>query len=184
MINLMPPEIKSQIQYAKLNAQILRYLRVTVLVIAVLGGIMAWATWIIGRQTAQVSGDVASKQHTIAVLSQAFLPKAAAASQRLNAIKYVQATQTKFAEVVADIAKVVPQGVSIDDMSLDGNSAKPMALQVSTTTYDEALAFRNALLTSPRIAGADISAITLTDTAPDYHFKATIVVGFKAGQAK
>jgi hypothetical protein len=55
---------------------------------------------------------------------------------------------------------------------------------VSTATYDQVLALRNALITSPRISGADIVSITSQKTDPSYNFKATLSVGFAPGQAK
>jgi Tfp pilus assembly protein PilN len=181
VINLLPPDLKEQIRYAKLNRLTLRYLRLTVGVVVMLGGIFAGAFYLLQLQTTTVAADVTDKQGVIADLNRTFTPKAKDASERLNAIKFVQSTQTRFSQVVADIAKVLPQGVSIDSMTLTGDDKKSMRVGVTAQSYDGALAFRNALLTSPRIAGADIESINQASTAG---FKASVVVGFKPGQAK
>jgi Tfp pilus assembly protein PilN len=180
VINLLPPDLKDQIRYAKLNRLVLRYLRVVVVVVVVLAGIFAGAFYLLDQQTAVVTADVADKQKTIAGFNTSFLPAAKNASDRLNAIKYVQATQTRFSAVVADIAKVVPQGVSIDSMTLTGDDKTPVTIAVTAQSYSQALAFRNALITSPRIAGADLESISASGST----YQTSVVVAFKPGQAK
>ena len=109
MINLLPSDQKEQVRYAKLNRLALGYVRILLAVVIVLGGIFGGAIYEVRKQTANVTADVADKTAMIAALNRTFTPKAKDASDRLNAIKYVQASQTHFSAVVADIAKVVPQ---------------------------------------------------------------------------
>jgi Tfp pilus assembly protein PilN len=180
MINLLPPDQKEQIRYAKLNRLALRYVWVSVVVIGVLGGIFAGSLVMLDQQITQVTADVAVKKDTIADLNKTFTPKAKDASERLKAISYVQGTQTKFSALISDIAKVVPKGVSIDSMTLTGNDAVPVKLAVTAQSYAVALAFRNALITSPRIAGADLETISASGEV----FQTSVVIAFKPGQAK
>jgi Tfp pilus assembly protein PilN len=184
VINLLSPELKTQIRYAKMNRLALRYARVTVAVAVVLAVIFGGALFLLQQQTNALAADVADKQKTIDGIKKTFLPKAKDASERLNAIKYVQDTQTRFSLLIADLSKVIPQGTSIDSMTLTGDEKRPMQVIVSTVTYDQVLALRNALITSPRVLGADIVSISATKTEPNYSFKATLSVGFKPGQAK
>jgi Tfp pilus assembly protein PilN len=117
-------------------------------------------------------------------LNKTFVPKAKDASERLNAIKFVQDTQTKFSTLIADVAKILPQGVSIDKVTLTGDDKKPVRLQVSSKSYEAILALRNSLVASSRISGADIESINQKSGDPVYSFKASVVVGFKPGLAK
>jgi hypothetical protein len=181
MINLLPPTQKEQIRYAKLNRIALRYVRVLLAVVVVLGGIFAASVYQLRSVTTGVTKDVDQKTAMIALLNNSFTPKAKDASDRLNAIKYVQDTQTHFSAVIADIAKVVPKGVSIDTMTLTGDDKTAMKIIMTTSSYAGALAFRNALITSPRIAGADLENITSSD---GIIYQASVVVAFKPGQAK
>lgn len=181
MINLIPPDQKEAIRYAKLNRLALSYVRVLVSVIIVLGVVFAGSIYLLNRQAAEVTADVAAKTARIAELDNSFTPKAKDASDRLAAIKYVQSSQTRFSAVVADIAKVVPQGVSIDAMTLTGDDKTPLRIAVTATSYAGALAFRNAIITSPRIAGADLETISSNGTAG---YQTVVVVAFKPGQAK
>ncbi|HVQ44041.1 MAG TPA: PilN domain-containing protein [Candidatus Saccharimonadia bacterium] len=181
MINLLPPDQKEQIRYAKLNRIAIVYVRTSVAVAVVLGVIFAGSLYLLHQQTTAVANDVAEKQATIAALNKTFTPKAKDASDRLAAIKYVQVSQTRFSSVVADIAKVVPQGVSIDSMTLTGDDKTAVRITVTAASYAGALAFRNALITSPRIANADLETIS-SNTSGSY--QTSVVVAFKPGQAK
>jgi hypothetical protein len=181
VINLLPPDHKEQIRYAKLNRLALSYVRILGVVVVVLGIVFAASIWWLNKQTTGVTADVAEKTATIAALNATFTPKAKEASDRLNAIKYVESTQTHFSAVIADIAKVVPQGVSINNMTLTGNSSTPVRISVTASSYAGALSFRNALITSPRIAGADLETIATSDGVT---YTTSVVVAFKPGQAK
>ncbi|HUD11593.1 MAG TPA: PilN domain-containing protein [Candidatus Saccharimonadia bacterium] len=181
MINLLPPDLKEQIRYAKLNQLVLRYLRISIVVVIVLGVIFVGAFYMIGQQTAAVASGLAAKQQVIAQLNSTFVPEAQSASDRLTAIKYVQSTQTHFSAVISDLAKVLPQGVSIDSITLTGDDALPVDVAMTAQTYNEALAVRNALATSPRIANADLESISSNTTDA---YQVTVVIAFKPGQAK
>ncbi len=181
MINLLPPDQKEQIRYAKLNRLALRYVRTLIVVVLVLGGIFAGSFYLLAQQAGSISEDVAQKEAMIAALDRTFTPKAKDASDRLAAIKFVQATQTRFSAVISDIAKVVPQGVSIDAMTLTGEDKAPVRIAVTAQSYAAALAFRNALITSPRIAGADLETISSSDGKS---FQTSVVIAFKPGQAR
>lgn len=181
MINLMPSDMKEQIKFAKLNRLVLRYLWGLLLVVLALGGVFGWAFYSLTIQTKAASAGAAGKQQTIDRLTKTFVPKAKEASDRLNAVKYVQSTQTHFSAVIADIAKVEPKGVSIKSMTLTGVDKVPVVITIEADSYNSALAFRNALASSPRIAGADLQSLTADKSGS---FSGTVVIGFKPGQAK
>jgi Tfp pilus assembly protein PilN len=181
MINLLPPDIKDQIHYAKMNRLALRYLRVLAAVAVVLAGVFVGTIYLQNQQSAAVTTDVTDKQATIDGLNKTFTPLAKDVSDRLNAIKFVQSSQTHFSAVIADIAKVVPQGVSIDNMTLTGDDKSPVRIAVTAQSYAAALAFRNALVTSPRIAGADLETISSSNGGT---YQTNVVIAFKPGQAK
>ncbi len=181
MINLMPPDIKEQMRYAKLNRVAIHYVWGLVIVLIVLGGVFGGAFYLLNQQTQAANANAAGDHQQIAKLDETVLPEAKAASERLNAIKYVQGTQTRFSAVIADIAKVVPAGVSIDSMTLTGDDKTPVTIAVTADSYNDALAFRDALTTSPRIANADLETITSTSGSG---YTANVVVAFKPGEAQ
>lgn len=179
MINLMPPAAQEQLRYSKYNRIALTYLRVIVLVVVILGGIFAAAIYYLDKQVNTVSLDLATKQQSIASFAPA-KATAADAAGRLNAITYIEGTQTRFSQLLYDLAAVLPKGVSISGISLTGNSATPVVVSVNGATYNEVLAFRDAIVTSPRIAGADLESITALSSG----YQANVVLAFKPGEAK
>ena len=181
MINLLPSTMKEQIKYAKYNRVALSYLRGIALAAVIIAAIFAGAIYWINKQTTGITSDVTQKQATIAGIDHTFLPTAQDVSNRLNAIKYVQQTQTHFSSVIADIAKVLPQGVTITAMTLTGNDKMPVSISVTATSYAAALALRDDLATSPRIAGADLETISSSDGGQTY--QTTVVIAFKPGEA-
>ena len=179
MINLMPPPVKEQLRYSKYNRAALHYLQLVVVVVAILAAIFMVAIIYLDRQVASIQTDLATKTQAIA----AFAPDkavAADAAARLNAIKLIQSSQTRFSQLLYDLAAVLPQGVSISGIALTGDATKPVIVSVSGHTYDQVLAFRDAVVTSPRIAGADLQNITQTTTG----YQAGVVLAFKPGEAK
>ncbi|QQR52624.1 hypothetical protein IPG36_00660 [bacterium] len=177
----MPPDVKQQIYYARMNRMVLRYIKLSVVVVLALAGVFGWALRDLSQTAARVDQEATDKQATITSLNKSFTPKAKEASDRLAAVAYVYNSQTRFSAVIEDLAKVVPQGVAIDTMTLTGDDKQPVRIGFSATTYQAALAFRDALMTSPRVAAADLENITSTTSGA---YTAAIIVGFNKGQAK
>lgn len=185
MINLLPPDLKEQIKYAKFNRIVVKYVQMTVLVGVVLGVILAGAFYFLNLESTAAAANVASKEQTISQYKGSILPTAQDASNRINAISYVQQTQTHFSKLISDLANVMPQGVSLNTIALTGNSSVPVTISIYAQTYDEILALRNALLTSPRIAACDIDNISsMNPSQYGYSFQASLVLAFNPGQAK
>jgi Tfp pilus assembly protein PilN len=179
MINLLSSSRKDEIRFAKLNRIVLRYLRLVILLIIVIGGILGATLLYVGAMKAHVVADVAVKNQAIAAASP-FMKQAKDASDRLIAIKTIQASQTRFSVLLVDIAKVLPQGVGIDTITLTGDDTKPVRIAVTGNTYNSLLAFRDAVATSARISGVDLESIS--NDSSGYH--AGVVIGFNKGQAR
>jgi Tfp pilus assembly protein PilN len=179
MINLLPPTLKEQLRYAKLNRLMLRYLRLLVLIVIVLAGVFGASIYFLNAQADRSAKVVETEKAEIASYAPT-VTKARDAAERLNAIKYIQGTQTKFSLLLDDLAKVLPTGVSIDSITLTGDDTKPVRVSVTGNTYDSLLSFRNALAGSSRISGVDLESITQGDKS----FSSSVVIGFKPGAAK
>jgi Tfp pilus assembly protein PilN len=179
MINLLPPATKEQIRFAKYNRVALRYLELVAAVVVVIVIIFASALDSLDHQVTKVTADLVQKQATIATYNQD-KATAADAANRINAIKAIEASQTRFSQLLYDLAAVLPKGVSINGIALTGDASKPVVVSVDGTSYDQILAFRNSIVTSPRISGADLQNIA---SAPG-GYQANVVLGFRPGQAK
>lgn len=179
MINLLPPALKDQVRYAKLNRLMLRYLRSLILIMLIIAGIFIGTIFYLNLQATAAQQDVTEKQTEIAATAK-FQASARDISDRLAAIKFVQASQTRFSTLLDDLAKVLPKGVSIDSITLTGSDKQPVRITVAASSYDQILSFREAFALSPRISGVDLENISQSGTT----FQAAVVIGFKPGQAK
>lgn len=179
MINLLPTTRKEDIRYAKLNRIVLRYLRLVILLGLVIGGILGATVFYVGVMKAQAATDVTNKQQEITA-NAPFMKQAKDASDRLLAIKGIQVSQTRFSLLLDDLAKVLPQGVAIDTITLTGDDTKPVRIAVNGNTYNSVLAFRDAVANSSRISGVDLESISQDPGG----FHAGVVIGFKKGQAR
>lgn len=185
MINLMPPAMKEQIRYGKLNRIVLGYLRLLVVVLVVLAGLFGGAYYLINQQYNAIASDVTAKTQQLNQEKRTVLPEAQDASQRLSAIAYVQQTQTNFSQLIADLANLMPVGVQLQSITLNGNAKAPVSMAVSAPSYDSVLALRNSLATSPRLAGVDIVSISSVKASDGtVKWNGTLVLAFNAGKAQ
>lgn len=179
MINLLPPERKQQLRFARLNARLRRYLILLIVVIVINGLIFAGSLVYLNFEQQQVTKGLAVAQSDIAGYA-AFKQQAEDTSTRLTAIKNLRAAQTRFSLLLTDLSKVMPAGDTLGGITLTGDASKPVQITVTANSYNNALAFRDALVNSPRIAAADLENVSQASTG----YTATVVIAFKPGMAQ
>jgi Tfp pilus assembly protein PilN len=179
VINLLPPEIKTQINYAQRNARLLGILaRVALAFTAMVTLLIAGHFWLAGR-TARANQELQAAQARVKRSSD-ILGLAAEANARLVAAVGIRHNQNHFAALTRDLAAVLPPGCSLASLQLAGDDKKPLRLAVSAPSYQVAAGVRDALMTSPRLAAADLESISGDKTK----FIVNVNILFKPGQAK
>lgn len=179
MINLLPSSVKSAQRFARVNARLLHYFWLVAAVAVTMVIIFGGTIFYLNLSENQAKQDLGATQASIHDYD-SFKLTAKATSDRLTAIKTIQANQTRFSLLLQDIAKVLPQGTSLNGITLTGDAAKPVQISVSANSYDNALAFRNALASSPRIAGVDLISIN----KDEHGYATSVIVAFRPGAAK
>lgn len=180
MINLLPPQVKEQLAFAKLNAVVMRYLKVVTALIIVLAVAFGGTYVYLSQRISGIDTELANKQAVV----DSYKPTQKAAkvlNDRVAAIKSIQNAQPRFSKLLDDIAKFTLKGTSITSLALTGEDNKPLVISATAQSYSEAVSLRDALATSGRISGADIQSIA---DQGDGTFKVDIVIGFKPGQAR
>jgi len=124
-----------------------------------------------------VKQQIANRQVEIAKYA-SLESKAKTADAQLESIKKLNTQKSHFSSLLNDLANVIPQGVSIQSLTLTGDIKQPVRISFAAVTYDEAVAFRDALATSPIISGADIENVSSNSTGS---YTGAITVGFKPG---
>jgi Tfp pilus assembly protein PilN len=181
VINLLPPQLKEDIHFAKQNAWLIGYVKVLIAVGVVLVGIFVGTHIYLQKQLTSVNAQVGEKQSTISQYSKVE-KQAAAANERLEAIKQVSDQRTHFAELLDAISSVLPKGVILQQLSLTGDVTHPVAIDYQANSYQTAIAMRDALLLSPKIQAADITGINKDPNKPIY--TGHVVIAFAPGATK
>lgn len=179
-LNLLPPQIKAEIAYAKRNAIIVHYIFLTLTVAVAIGAGFWGSHFYLNQQLTEKADSIAAKE-LLAAGYKDIENAAKTLNGRVAAIKAIQDSQPKFSAVLSDLAKTVPQAASITALSLTGDDTKPVKISADAANYQTAVSFRDALAASPRISGADIDSISGNDIEG---YRVDITIGFKPGQAK
>lgn len=181
MINLLPPQLKEDLRYAKVNAWLIDYVRLLILAGLTLGVAFLGTDFYLQKQLSNVDAQVAEKQATIRQYSK--IEKAAsAANTRLEAIKQVSDQRTHFAELIDALSAVMPKGVVLQQLSLTGDESRPVAIDYQANSYQAAVSMRDALLLSPKVQAADITGVTKDPNKSLFY--GHVVVGFTPGATK
>lgn len=180
MINLLPPETKTQMRFASYNAKLAHYLKIGIALAVALAALFFGAHWYVGQQISAINSEIASRNNATAPYGK-LLKEAAAVNSRLASYKTIVAGQSKFSLLLGDLAKATPQGVAIDAITLTGDDKKPVKLTALASSYEAALGFRDSLAASPRIGGADLETITRQD---DGTYKVSVSIAFNPGQSR
>lgn len=179
MINLLPPQVKQDLQFAHWNALTVHYLKIVIGLMVVLGAAFGGTYFYLSNRIASADTALQAKQDQVAHYKP-LLAQAKALNSRVAAIKAIQDSQPKFSLLLDDIAKFTLKGTSLTNIALTGDDTKPVQISATADTYTTAVSLRDALASSPRVSGADIVSISSNNGA----FTATIIIGFKPGRAR
>lgn len=180
MINLLPRDLARQLAFAKANAKLLHYVQLATLVSLVLAGIFAGTIFYMMQQAATVERSLAEAEAEIKKYA-GFEKEAMGIAERLEAIKMLEADQTRFSLLLSDLAQALPRSVALKGITLTGDHTKPVRITITAPTYETAVAARNPITQSPRIAAADLESVGAATTGG---YEATVTIAFKPGQAR
>lgn len=160
MINLLPPEMKSQISAARTNRLLLRY---NVLLLAALGFMLiaiaiVYLYLVNAKATAEatVAENRAKASDYAAVESEANAFK-----QNLANAKQILDGDITYTKVVLQIASLLPSGVVLDNVSLDSSSfGSPTVLSARAKDYSTVLTLKSTLQNSSLFSNVSIQSIS------------------------
>ncbi len=138
MINLLPEDVKRDIGAARMNVILLRYNLFTLMAVGILVGmcVMFYIFLNLSQSSAVASSD--ENRAKVAQLNEV-VTQANAYKQDLATAKQVFDQSINFSEVVFAIAKLIPKGVVISDISLETSQFdSPITFSAYAADYDEA----------------------------------------------
>jgi len=163
MINLLPPEYKASIKFARYNVALLRYCLLILAVSVGIASIMFFGVAFVKAGESNLTSEIEVKQ---ASLSQKGNVEAEAKSLAadINTISSLLDRSINFSDLIQSIGAVIPQGARLTGLSLTGDSSSPLQITAITDTQEKAAVMRQNLEDSGVFSGADIQTITPRDS--------------------
>lgn len=175
MINLLPPETKTQLSAARANRLLLRY---NILLLAALTFlIVAIALVYIYLGNAKASAEATMAENiSRAGDYDSVDAEAAAFRQSLASVKQILDNDVAYTNIILEIAGVLPQGVVLDRLNLDSATfGTPTTLTANVTDYATVLQLKDALQQSSIFTNVSIQTISNEGTG-QYPLSATLSV--------
>ncbi len=173
MINLSPPEVRDQIKYGKLNVLVMKYLVGLGTAALIIVGILILGLILTGNRIHDLDDKLEFSNSQYAEYGDT-LADAQALSGDIDTIKALLDREFKFSEVLDQISALIPDGASLDNITL---SSEEDTLQLSTSieTQELATVFQKNMAQSGLFAVADIQSVA---NSAEGGFSAVFVVKF------
>lgn len=160
MINLLPPETKSQIAAARTNRLLLRYNILLLVAIAFLLAAIVIVYFYLSNTKAAAEAQIADSRSKVSDYS-AVEAEANSFRQNLASAKQILDSDVRYTKVILDIAGVLPGGVVLDTLVLDSATfGSPMVLTANAKDYPTVLALKDSLQSSSVFSDVSIQSIT------------------------
>lgn len=177
MINLLSDEHKKSLRAARTNIILRNYIFWLILVAIGIVTVFGWGYWVQMKEQARYAEDMkkftaqraqyASTQQTV----KAFSDNLATARAILN-------NEVLFSDLMTTIARTLPSGTSLQSLTVStAEFNKPITLTILTSSYDNAIATKNAFENSPAFEQANIlTTAQVKDSKTKYNYTMTLNV--------
>jgi Tfp pilus assembly protein PilN len=177
MINMLPPNTKKELRAARTNVTLLKYLFVLILAVAFLGS-ATYGVHIYFNDAAAKAEELIKLQSTnTANQSQPIELEAQVLRNNLLNAKNILDSGINYSDILLAIAKQLPDGVIIKEISLNSeNLNQPIQLNIFATSTEAALKTESSFGERPEIFSSislqSLSSSTSSD--PQYPVSAAI----------
>lgn len=159
MINILPEDIKKQIDYSRRNVIARKYLVVICLIILVTGAALGVSHVYADRQIAEYEESL--QERTAKAKQYKDLESSVdKLNSQIRTIEALLAQRPQFSVLLEDLAAVLPTGSYLNGIQLSEEIDQPLQLTITVPSQNQSVRVRNALLQSPHISSADIQSIS------------------------
>lgn len=160
MINLMPPAVKEDIRYARLNVLLVQYCILAALVSLGLVATMFFGLTLLNNDEQLIKDAISQREKTLENLK-ADEDRARELSGQITTISGLLNKELDYSEVITQIGGLIPQGATLQALNLQQTiKQEPLSLTVSVDNQEKAAVVQQNFENSPLFAGADIQSIT------------------------
>lgn len=165
MINLIGPDQKKDIRMARVNVMLLRYSTALLSLALLIGVIYGIGFWIVGREKAAVDERLLSQSEQSRAYA-AVEKEANAFRQNLNIAKAILGKEISYSEFLVTLARDMPSGTIVTNLSLGSTAATGPAaaagttLDARTSSYAKVLELKSKLEDSSLFEDVNITSAT------------------------
>ncbi len=184
MINLIPAELKQSRAYGRHNVSLLGYSIALLATAVATTGIMLVSLQVIGTDETALKEGLQTSQTEITAL-ESEVKTVEAVADRLETAKLINEQSVSFSELIPGIGAVLPEGVILNSLSLNGGNTDPLQLNVDMTDAGLASVLIRNLVESDLFEAADIlslsprgAAASTDEAVTQYNFTASLTASF------
>ena len=181
MINLLPPDYKQSVKYARLNVKMLYYCGLVLIVAATLAGIMLFGVSLVNADEDSLVETIEQKETSLLALGNAEA-EAKALSGNIKTISALFDRSVNFSQLIQSIGAIIPDGARLTGLSLTGDSSSPLQITAITDTQALAAVLQKNIEDSNLFTGADILSINPIDIGTTTFYSSAIVTSLSAVQ--
>jgi len=176
MINLMPPKIKNDIHFSRLNTSLVQYGFIAIVVVILVAAIMLFGFTIAQDDEQALRDSIEQKEKDLSSLI-TVEQDAASLSGKIDTVGDLLDREVKFSEVLQEIGSILPEGSVLTSLRLTNDSTEPLRVAALVDTKNNAAVLRQNIEDSNRFSGADIESIVvnLNDKGLPDGFAVTVI---------
>lgn len=167
MINLLPPEVKSEVVAARTNLLLLRYNILLIIAILFAFGAVGFSYFYLASTKASAETTIADNKSQVSGYT-SVESEAASFKQSLANAKQILDSDITYTKVILEISSLLPSGVVLNNLSLDSSQfGKPTVFSAKAKDYSDVLALKSALQSSSLFSDVSIQTISNSTSAQD-----------------
>lgn len=184
MINLLPQEEKRQLRAARSNTLLIRY-NIFLLGVVAFMGIAVAITYVYLTTARQNAEQTIATNKAKAVQYSSVQSQAAQFRDHLSTAKQILDGEVTYSRVILDIAKLIPGGVVLENLSLDSQTfGTETTLVAQAKSYDAALALKDSFGKSSLFSDVHFQSITTGTGDTAYPITVNLNITIKKDAAK
>lgn len=184
MINLLPPQQKTDLKAARSNTRLLNYnIAILIAVGAMIGAFLVTYFYLTLSQDAAQASIIENRARETTYSS--VKQQAATFRSDLATAKQILANQVNYSKLIVAISRSLPPGVVLESIQLDAASfGKPSTMTAKIKTVNDALKLKERFTANNRIfSNVNIQNISSSDQKSGYPYVVTLNVTINQGAA-
>ncbi len=163
MINLLPPDVKKSIRFARLNVTLFQYCVLVLLTGASLSAMFFLGTRLLSSSKSDLESSIQANQLRVSEL-ELINSEAKQLANDINTINILLQQEIKFSDLVIEIGAIMPPGASLSNLNLTKDKQAPLSLEVITESPDTVGVVQENIAESELFRGAEILNVTASNS--------------------